>query len=65
MTNEVVNLNKARKAKGKRDAQATAKTNRLKFGRGKAETIVQKLDAERATRTLDQHRLERDTPEKD
>ena len=64
MTGDIVNLNKARKAKAKSDAKASAKTSRFKFGRGKAETIVQKLDAERAKRTLDQHRLDRDKPEK-
>ena len=62
MTGDIVNLNKARKAKAKSDAKASAKTNRVKFGRGKAETMVQKLDAERAKRTLDQRRL--DTPDK-
>jgi len=60
MTGEVVNLNKVRKAKAKHDLKARAKTNRLKFGRGKAETIAQKLEAERARRALDSHRTRDD-----
>jgi hypothetical protein len=64
MTGDVVNLNKARKAKARLDTQAGAKTNRVKFGRGKAETIVQKLQTARETRALDQHRIERDKPDK-
>jgi hypothetical protein len=64
MTGDVVNLNKARKDKAKRHAQTGAKTNRLKFGRGKAETIAQKLEAMRARRTLDGHKTTRDDPDK-
>ena len=63
MTGDVVNLNKARKAKAKSDAKASAKTNRFKFGRGKAETIVEKLEAERAKRALYERRLDRETPD--
>ncbi len=63
MTGDLINLNKARKAKARVDAKAAARTNRLKFGRAKAETRVQKLEVERAKRTLDRHRLDRDTPE--
>ncbi len=65
MTGDVVNLNKARKAKAKSDAKASAKTNRFKFGRGKAETIVEKLEAERAKRALDQRQLGRKPGEED
>jgi len=64
MTGDLVNLNKARKAKAKAEAKASAKTNRFKFGRGKPETIVQKLEAERAKRALDERRLDRGTPDK-
>ena len=64
MSGDIVNLNRARKAKAKSDAKASAKTSRVKFGRGKPETIVQKLEAERAKRALDQRRLDRDTPDK-
>jgi hypothetical protein len=34
---EIVNLNRARKAKAKSDAEATAAANRVKHGRSKAE----------------------------
>ena len=65
MTGDLVNLNKARKAKAKAEAKASAKTNRFKFGRGKPETIVQKLEAERAKRALDERRLGRKPTEED
>ena len=52
---EVVNLNKARKAKAKVERTAQAKNNRAAFGRTKAEK--QQTDAERrlAERKLDDH----------
>ena len=55
---EPINLNKARKARAKADAQAEAAANRVKFGRGKAEKAVSKLEAERARRALDQSKRE-------
>ena len=54
---EPINLNKARKARAKTDAKATAAENRVKFGRGKAEKSVSKLEAERLRRALDQSKL--------
>ncbi len=65
MSGDIINLNKARKAKAKRESQSGAKSNRMKFGRGKAEIMAEKRDAERATRTLEQHRLERAPGEPD
>jgi hypothetical protein len=53
-----INLNQARKAKARADAQSKAAENRVKFGRGKSEKLVSKLEAERARRALDQARRE-------
>jgi hypothetical protein len=55
---EPINLNKARKARAKADAKVQAAANRNKFGRGKAEKTVSKLEAERARKALDQKKLE-------
>lgn len=49
-----INLNKARKARAKDGAKRQAAENRVRFGRGKAETSVSKLEAQRARRALDQ-----------
>ena len=53
-----INLNKARKARAKADAQARAAENRVAFGRNKAERTVSKLEAERSKRALDQKKRE-------
>lgn len=50
---EPINLNKARKARDKAQAKATAAENRVRFGRTKAEKTVSKLEAERARRDLE------------
>jgi hypothetical protein len=55
---EPINLNQARKAKAKADARMKAAENRVKFGRGKPEKQVSKLEAERARRALDQAKRE-------
>jgi hypothetical protein len=55
---EPINLNQARKAKAKADARSQAAENRVKFGRGKSEKLVSKLEAERARRALDQTKRE-------
>jgi len=55
---EPINLNRARKARAKTEAQAKAAENRVKFGRGKSEKIVSKLEAERARHALDQTKRE-------
>ncbi len=55
---EPINLNRARKAKARGEAQSKAAENRVKFGRGKAEKAVSKLEAERARRALDQTKRE-------
>jgi hypothetical protein len=50
---EIVNLNKARKARDRAQAKASAAENRVRFGRSKAATAAEKLEAERARRELD------------
>jgi hypothetical protein len=50
---EPINLNKARKARDKAQAKATAAENRVRFGRTKTEKTVSKLEAERARRDLE------------
>ncbi len=50
---EIVNLRRARKAKARAATAAQADTNRLAFGRTRAEREVAALDAERARRLLD------------
>lgn len=52
----VVNLNRARKAKAKAADAATAKANRVKFGRTAAERTADAADGERLKRSLDQSR---------
>jgi hypothetical protein len=50
---EIVNLNRARKAKARTEAQATAAANRIAFGRTKAEKEAARTDAARRERELD------------
>lgn len=50
---EIVNLNRARKAKARGEVQATAAANRIAHGRTKAEKQAAKAEAERRTRELD------------
>jgi len=50
---ELINLNKARKAKARTSGKAQAAENRVRFGQTKGEKLVSKLDAERARRELE------------
>lgn len=50
---EIVNFNKARKARDKARAGETAKANRAKFGRGKADKTLTAAEREAADRRLD------------
>jgi len=52
----VVNLNKARKARAKSQARATADANSLRHGRTKAQVAAEKAAADKAARMLDAHR---------
>jgi Domain of unknown function (DUF4169) len=55
---DIVNFNKARKAKARTDGQAIAAENRVKFGRTKAEKLKARIEAERAERAVDQAKRE-------
>ena len=55
---EVVNLNRARKAKKRVAAQASAAQNRAAFGRTKAEKDAARADEERRAALLDGARRE-------
>lgn len=50
---DLINLNKARKAKARAGGKAEAAENRVRFGRTKGEKAAAKLDAERARRDLE------------
>jgi len=50
---ELINLNKARKAKARAAGKSQAAENRVRFGQTKGEKLVSKLDAERARRELE------------
>ena len=58
---EIVNLNRARKARDKAAAKRTAEANRLTFGRTRAERDATKAERERASAMLDGHKLEDET----
>nr|WP_083434650.1 DUF4169 family protein [Sphingomonas sp. Y57] len=55
---DVVNLNKARKARARSDAKATAEANRAKFGRTRAEKERDGIEKARADRLIDGAKLE-------
>jgi hypothetical protein len=54
----VVNLNKARKARARSDAQAKAAQNRLSFGRTKAEKALTIARNDKVARDTDAHKRE-------
>ncbi len=56
MTAEIVNLRRARKAKGRTEAEREADENRAAFDRTKAEKHVARLEREAAGKHLDGHR---------
>jgi hypothetical protein len=57
---DLINLNKARKAKARNVAHATSEANRTKFGRTKAEKERDRSEKARAERLLDGAKLEKD-----
>lgn len=61
---EIVNLRRARKEKARRERINEAETNRLRFGRTRAEKVADKDRDTRQRQTLDGKRLEPPTPEK-
>ncbi len=53
MTDQPINLNKARKARAKMAAKVQAAHNRAKFGRPKVQSALDKALADKAARALD------------
>jgi len=56
---EIINLNRARKARAKAESQSAAAANRVKFGRDKAHKQAEKIEADRASRLLDDAKRDR------
>jgi hypothetical protein len=50
---ELINFNRAKKARGKAEARARASENRVRFGQAKGDKLASKLEAERARRELE------------
>lgn len=50
---EIINLNRARKARDKANSQSKAAENRVAHGRTKADKAATKKEADRAKRLLD------------
>lgn len=57
---EIINLNRARKARLKAGAKATAEVNRLLHGRTRAERDAQQVERDRAARHIEGHKREDD-----
>ena len=57
---EPINLNRARKAKARAQAETKAAAKRQKFGRTKAEKLNDAASVTRLGQTLDQARREKD-----
>jgi hypothetical protein len=55
---ELINLNRARKAKAKVEKAATAAENRVRFGRTKAERAKASAEKSIAEKLIDGHRRE-------
>ncbi|MDG1739516.1 MAG: DUF4169 family protein [Paracoccaceae bacterium] len=58
MADNIVNLNKARKAKVARDKTKIAAENSIKFGRSKSEKQQDRANNSHADRFLDEHKRE-------
>lgn len=55
---DIVNLRRARKQKVRAEHSKSAEANRIKFGRTKAEKVLDKFETEVERRKLDGKRLE-------
>jgi len=55
---DIINLRRARKAKVRANAAAEADANRVKHGQTKAGKTARRSDEQRATKTLDAHKLD-------
>jgi len=60
---EIVNLRRARKARDRAGREATAEINRAKFGRPKAERVLEAAGRRQAEARLDAHRLDTNGPD--
>ena len=56
---EPINLNKARKARARTDADTRAAENRVRFGQTKAVKSLSKARADKAAKDLDAKKLDR------
>ena len=57
---DVINLNRARKARDRAEGKARAAENRVSHGRTKAEKTAARIEAERVSRLLDGAKREDD-----
>ncbi len=55
---DIVNLNRQRKARARAEKRRTADANAVKFGRTKAERVLEAARSDHARRVLDQHQLD-------
>ena len=55
---DLVNLNRYRKERNRRDAEKTAAENRARHGRSKTERKKERLDSAKAAKDLDNKRLD-------
>jgi hypothetical protein len=62
---EVVNLNRARKARAKAEAEKTAENNRVKHGTPKALRKQGEAERKKAERDIEGKRIEDDTPDEE
>ncbi len=60
MADAPISLNRARKARARAEARRRADENAVKFGRTKAERLLEAARSEKARRKLDQLRLDDD-----
>ncbi|WP_018183495.1 DUF4169 family protein [Kaistia granuli] len=61
MTAEIINLNRIRKEKARREKASLAEENRVRFGRTRAERALDRIAAEKARRHVDEHRRDDET----
>lgn len=57
---EIINLNKARKARARDDKKAAAEQNRTSFGRTRAEKTLTRAEREKQDRDLSGHKRDPD-----
>ena len=58
MKDKPINLNRARKERARAEARLQADANAVKFGRTKAEKLLDEARSGEAARKLDQHKRE-------